>query len=256
MDLFKKILGLEEKGCDGSCKNNKTDNKKSIEDKFGFGLFGDAEDFSELDKHIEEHMKQVLKALDDQGLKSHMDKLHEEMFKLNIRGQINNDDYQESMANELNSFFDSMVPATEVPKKEVPRTDEEKFMDLIHDTVQTPPIAAPRQPRSLQPRVNTPFGMPKSGVFDGMSSPNVFRQRTIVTTIRQPDGSYEIKKAVTGQDGVTHVTITKSENGKEITMNSLLPHTDPDEGNIKPIVELDRTLYVNKDGYTLPRNLF
>lgn len=151
----------------------------------------------------------------------------------------------------------------------VKRSEEEQIMDKIHGTVQEQAVVSRPKPnrRSVSP------GVPPNGVFDG-NSPRVFGQSIISQTIRKPDGSYETKRTIRDSTGQTKTTIIKSENGhtQEITTysddknESLFkdPFSNENKNRInpelesteKPLVILDRTMYLDKSGYTMPRNLF
>lgn len=258
---------------------------------FGFRVFTNP---GEMQKHFEEQMEEMLRMFEEDGKEGfqNYDNLNEEFFKLkpgikkhiedfhNNRSQestVDTDLDNKAYSDQLKTLLDRIAPeksqtVSKVTKEVVKRTEEQQVMDYIHDTVQAPPVVPPR-PRSSsahrRPTTPTPHpGVPQQGLFDG-NSPRVFGQSIISQTIRKPDGSYETKKTVRDSNGEVKTTIIRSENGnvQRITTysddkgNSLLPpknnsKTDPNESSDEAMVSLDRTMYLNKEGYTMPRNLF
>lgn len=265
--------------------NDNFDNKT-----FGFRVFTNP---GEMQKHFEEQMEEMLRMFEEDG-KEGYENFNEEFFKLkpgikkHIEDFHNNHSQETSKdtdlddkaySDQLKTLLDRIAPektlkqsvSNATKQQLVKRTEEEQVMDYIHDTVQAPPVV-PTRPRSSPAvrRSKTPThqGVPQHGIFDG-NSPRVFGQSIISQTIRKPDGSYETKRTVRDSNGEVKTTIIRSENGnvQKITTysddkgNSLLPPTDslkssPNESNEDPLVNIDRTMYLNKDGYTMPRNLF
>lgn len=254
---------------------------------FGFRVFTNP---GEMQKHFEEQMEEMMRMFEEDGkdgLKSY-DNFNEEFFKLKPGIKKHIEDFHNNRApgtdtdldgkaysDQLKTLLDRIAPdkSQKTPSKEnVKRTDEQQVMDYIHDTVQAPPVVPPR-PRSSSAssalrRPKTHPGVPQQGIFDG-NSPRVFGQSIISQTIRKPDGSYETKRTIRDSNGEVKTTIIRSENGnvQRITTfsddkgNSLLPpkdttKRDPNESTDEPLVNLDRTMYLHKDGYTMPRNLF
>uniref|UniRef100_A0A336KPH0 CSON008612 protein n=1 Tax=Culicoides sonorensis TaxID=179676 RepID=A0A336KPH0_CULSO len=312
MDLFKKILGLDEKDTETSRQSNQTDNKNKspftkenepghtgkpsawFEDfdnfdnkTFGFRVFTNP---GEMQKHFEEQMEEMIRMLEEDnknGMKN-FDNFNEELFKLKPGIKKHIEDFHSAQqratdtdlddkaySEQLKTLLDRIAPeksqitSVKANTKEK-RTEEQQIMDYIHGTVQVDPPVATR-PRSTPIRRPNAHQVvpPQHGIFDG-NSPRVFGQSIISQTIRKPDGSYETKRTVRDSNGEVKTTIIRSENGnvQKITTysddkgNSLFPpgmntlKKDPHESNEDPIVEIDRTMYLNKDGYTMPRNLF
>lgn len=139
------------------------------------------------------------------------------------------------------------------------RTEDEQVMDRIHDTFKQVIV----QPRPRNRRViPSPHHIP-TGVFDG-NGPRVFGQSIISQTIRRPDGSVETRRTVRDSDGHTKTTITRSENGqvrKITTYSDDVPVKEREVSQLESprddsMIPLDRNLYLSRDGYTMPRNLW
>lgn len=257
---------------------------------FGFRVFTNP---GEMQKHFEEQMEEMIRMFEEDGKDGfkNYDNFNEEFFKLkpgikkhiedfhNNRSQGSSTDTDlddKAYSDQLKTLLDRIAPEKSqknsplnaINQEKVKRTEEQQVMDYIHDTVQAPPIVPVRPRTSAKRRSTTHPGVPQQGIFDG-NSPRVFGQSIISQTIRKPDGSYETKRTVRDSNGEVKTTIIRSENGNvhKITTfsddkgNSLLPQTDtikkdPDESNAEPLVNLDRTMYLNTNGYTMPRNLF
>lgn len=97
----------------------------------------------------------------------------------------------------------------------------------------------------------------------------MFSQSVMTKTIRKPDGTSETTKITQDSQGNKTTTITRTINGKTETIttydgaaggggvggNQQLPlqkHSDKDEVKVYS----DRNVYVSKEGYALPRNLW
>lgn len=213
------------------------------------------------------------------GIKKHIEDFHESKS----HGATDTDLDDKAYSDQLKALLDRIAPEKQqkfsssskttaspmTTQQREKRTEEQQVMDYIHDTVQAPPVIPSRPRAPIRPRTHP--GVPQQGLFDG-NSPRVFGQSIISQTIRKPDGSYETKRTVRDSNGEVKTTIIRSENGQveRITTysddkgNSLLPPTtqdtmikkDPNESNDEPMINLDRTMFLNKDGYTMPRNLF
>lgn len=181
-------------------------------------------------------------------------------------------------------------------EKKVKRTDEEKFMDYIHGLNLAEVQTEQRKsiPKKKSTGAIKRFDVPNN-IFDGSafrSSPTitapettkVFRQSVVTQTIRKPDGSYETRSIVRDIDGNTKTTLTRTHNGKTETITSFNDQhkdgkitTDTDKTN--KIIEFDKIgmdnsrtddsnidinnsvkchshVFVSKDGYALPKNLW
>lgn len=147
---------------------------------------------------------------------------------------------------------------------EAPRqlTDEEKVWNAIHgNAIEDVPAAKSNN------RYNPPINIPHrgtGGVFEGVSQgPKIFRQSIRIEAKRKPDGTYEIRRTVTDKDGNTKTTVSSDgktetiihDSGVNMQQNGGMKDAT-DGGGSKSIVDLGRGLYVSKDGYVLPRNLW
>lgn len=143
----------------------------------------------------------------------------------------------------------------------IKRSDEEAIWDRIHGTYTesagAPPAAKPRHPIvGKQPS--------RSGVFEGaFQGPKVFRQSIMTQIVRKPDGSYETRRTVLDANGHTNTVVTRTmSDGRTETLSSssdgskttgsqpMLPVGD--YGLTMP----DRNIYVTKDGYAMPKNIW
>lgn len=92
----------------------------------------------------------------------------------------------------------------------------------------------------------------------------MFGQSLINQTVRKPDGSTETKQIIRDSSGNVKTTVTRTKNGKTETVTS---YGKPGEGGmLKPpkMTEdygdtgfwMDKNIFVNKNGYALPMNLW
>lgn len=165
---------------------------------------------------------------------------------------------------ELNKTIKEFEEKKSFVNEPAPRklTDEEKIWNAIHgNTTEDAPVAKPNI------RYKPPINIPHGGVFEGaFQGPKLFRQSIMIQTIRKPDGTYEIRRTITDNDGITKTTVTRSDNGKTETIthdngvkkqdNAAAAAVAATDGGVKSIVDLGRNLFVSKDGYALPRNLW
>ncbi|XP_030383091.1 uncharacterized protein LOC115630608 [Scaptodrosophila lebanonensis] len=163
-------------------------------------------------------------------------------------------------------------------RKSLPRlSDEETIMGRIHGTIsaegevqggkgqsRTPPtkpdIMTPITP--MLPRSGmTPFG----GVFDGSyQGPKMFSQSVMTKTVRRPDGSFETTKITTDSSGNKTTTVTRVVDGKKETVvthsdaggNSSTVKAPEGKATIGVRQYSDRNIFVTKEGYAMPRNLW
>ncbi|XP_011290654.2 uncharacterized protein LOC101894535 [Musca domestica] len=164
-------------------------------------------------------------------------------------------------------------------------SDEEIIMGKIHGTLDDdaqgekhkrapPPPAFPRRPDIMTPM--TPM-MPRGsfgggGAFEGTyTGPKMFSQSVMTKTIRKPDGTYETTKITQDSQGNKTTTVTRVVDGKTETIttydgaaagaaaagsvtgkNHLKQHSNEPQAQVYS----DRNVYVSKEGYALPRNLW
>lgn len=251
--------------------NDLFDNKS-----FGFRVFTSP---GELHEHFEKQMEEMLKMFDENGvmssegfsrdtdenifkvkpgLKRHIEEFHKAFNKAEDRDRDLDD---KAYSDQLKTLLDRIAPENQqnkldkVPEK---RTEEQQVMDRIHDTLKEAVV----QPRPRRRVVQSPHHLP-NGVFDG-NGPRVFGQSIISQTIRRPDGTVETRRTIRDSDGHTKTTITRSENGevKKITTYSddiAVKERDVAKFEVArddSIIPLDRNLYLTRDGYTMPRNLW
>ncbi|XP_055918010.1 uncharacterized protein LOC129950187 [Eupeodes corollae] len=257
-------------------------------------LFGDNRKFIfevftnpiEMQKHFEQQMQQIMEAVsqyEENPPKFDKD-LKEEYLKPGFEGNfIKEFEKQKNMfdtdldgeiyPNQLHSLLQRVAPEmgnilprndnrTKMiqPKKKL--TDEETILGRIHGTLlddeSRPP--AKRGPDMIAPPIKTPFG----GVFEGVyQGPKMFRQSVMTQTIRKPDGSYETTKVTQDSEGNTTTTTTRTINGKSETVTSFNTKNKKNNEIVsahKPIGNAssysDRNIYVSKQGYALPMNLW
>ncbi|XP_017466242.1 PREDICTED: uncharacterized protein LOC108359083 [Rhagoletis zephyria] len=202
------------------------------------------------------------------------------------KGEIMDTDLDgEIYADQLHSLMQRLSPNEDLPnilprndskavrnplgKKKL--SDEEKILGKIHGTLDSED--APKQSRMPRPRPDmmtpmtpmiprnpTPFG---GGVFEGTyQGPKMFSQSVMSKTIRKPDGSYETTKIIKDSQGNTTKTITRTIDGKTETIttsdNAAGAGTiKQKEGNIAKREEYsNRNIFVTKEGYAVPRNLW
>lgn len=181
------------------------------------------------------------------------------------------------------------IPSTNLPK--LKRTDEEKIMDKIHGTgpieVKTPRRSAAknRLPSGSIPNHKMPFAPPpgyekftpsrNNNTNQTPSSGNegifrTFGQTIITQTVRKPDGSVETRRTVRDNDGTTKTTISKmQQDGKTETITydegaknvtkippAMSGTNNNGSGGKGMILETNQNLFLTKEGYTLPRNMW
>ncbi|KAH8377469.1 hypothetical protein KR093_005629 [Drosophila rubida] len=160
-------------------------------------------------------------------------------------------------------------------------SDEELIMGRIHGTLGKDgdylrPHAlrpSPRPPSNGKPSMMTPmtpFGG-SGGVFDGSyQGPKMFSQSVMTKTVRNPDGSYETTKVTQDSSGQKTTTVTRMVDGRQETV---VTHDKGNNsgGTVARIgsagggggggaaqVETysNRNIFVTKEGYAMPRNLW
>lgn len=156
----------------------------------------------------------------------------------------------------------NLRPANELVK----RTDEETIWDRIHGTfAANVPTSGPPQSkgkRSVPPQIPAA----RTGIFEGaFQGPKIFRQSIMTQTVRKPDGSYETRRIVRDGDGTVNTTVTKTgADGKSETFST----TENDKKcitasggksnttSVGGMLYSDRNIYVTKDGYAMPKNIW
>lgn len=93
--------------------------------------------------------------------------------------------------------------------------------------------------------------------------PKMFSQSVMTKTIRKPDGTYEVTKITQDSQGNKTTTVTRTVDGKTETVttydgaggtkNDFMQKSSTQEA---AHVYSDRNVYVSKEGYALPRNLW
>lgn len=92
----------------------------------------------------------------------------------------------------------------------------------------------------------------------------MFGQSIINQTIRKPDGSTETKQIIRDSSGNVKTTITRTKDGKSETITSygkpgeggMLKSPRMTEGDTGTGFWMDKNIFVNKNGYALPMNLW
>ncbi|EDW03288.1 GH10579 [Drosophila grimshawi] len=168
-------------------------------------------------------------------------------------------------------------------RKSLPRfklSDEELIMGRIHGTLNADgelkpgvmrPSRPPPPPPTGKPSIMTPM-TPFGGVFDGTyQGPKMFSQSVMTKTIRKPDGSYETTKVTQDSSGQKTTTVTRIVDGrKETTVSqedglaSKSLGAAVGEGatgsatgtGADRVANMNRNIFVTKEGYAMPRNLW
>ncbi|BFF94409.1 uncharacterized protein DMAD_12047 [Drosophila madeirensis] len=157
-------------------------------------------------------------------------------------------------------------------------TDEELIMGRIHGTIsadgeEVPQARAPRSYIGIKPEIMTPMTpmLPRSGVtpfggvFDGnYQGPKMFSQSVMTQTVRKPDGSYETTKVAQDTTGHKTTTVTRMKDGRSETVvthdgkEGKAAAVKPQRGSLgeQHVAYADRNLFVTKEGYAMPRNLW
>lgn len=158
-----------------------------------------------------------------------------------------------------------------------PLTDEQQVLNLLHGTASVGNGAggggsAVRGKKSLLPPAH-------GGIFEGVfQGPKVFRQSVMTQTVRRPDGTVETRRVVRDADGNTNTTVTKTSadgvRSSETTSNCRSgggcfeakppPGGLPANGTVAAAAAAaasvataaDRNVYVTKEGYAMPMNIW
>lgn len=96
--------------------------------------------------------------------------------------------------------------------------------------------------------------------------PKMFSQSVMTKTIRKPDGTYETTKITQDSQGNKTTTVTRTVDGKTETITTYngaagganeTYHTQKKQADYQSSqIFSDRNVYVSKEGYALPRNLW
>lgn len=95
----------------------------------------------------------------------------------------------------------------------------------------------------------------------------MFSQSVMTKTVRKPDGTYETTKITQDSQGNKTTTVTRTVDGKTDTVTTYDGATGGGSGHNEMIkkhddkreetqIYSDRNVYVSKEGYALPRNLW
>ncbi|KAH8402976.1 hypothetical protein KR222_001988 [Zaprionus bogoriensis] len=165
--------------------------------------------------------------------------------------------------------------------KRLPRvrlSDEELIMGQIHGTLNSdgeqlrPNVMRPARPPSPSPPSGkpnimtpmTPFGgAGAGGVFDGSyQGPKMFSQSVMTKTVRKPDGSYETTKVTQDSSGQKTTTVTRMVDGRKetvVTHDGIRAAGATGAGagaGAEAAGVANRNIFVTKEGYAMPRNLW
>ncbi|KAH8293090.1 hypothetical protein KR044_001647 [Drosophila immigrans] len=178
---------------------------------------------------------------------------------------------------------DNILPSNQ--RRSFPRatklSDEELIMGRIHGTLgmdgdlkSNALRPSPRPPSNGKPSMMTPmtpFGG-GGGIFDGSyQGPKMFSQSVMTKTVRKPDGSYETTKVTQDSSGQKTTTVTRMIDGRQETV---VTHDKNRVGGggggggegagvgagagagAGTQTYSNRNLFVTKEGYAMPRNLW
>ncbi|XP_037958553.1 uncharacterized protein LOC119688018 isoform X2 [Teleopsis dalmanni] len=257
--------------------------------KFAFQIFTNP---MELQKHFESQMQQVFEAisqleengegsfnknLKDEFLKPGYEKNMMKEFEEHKKRFLDTDLDGEIYADQLHSLMQRLAPGDVHPDILPPNdnlkrrvmlknklSDEETIMGRIHGTLvdEEPRPRARTRPEMMTPMTpmvprNPTYG---GGVFDGTyQGPKMFSQSVMTKTIRKPDGTYETTKITQDSQGNKRTTITQTKNGQTETIASFDGSTGQNSAKqLNPTEQVysDRNIYVTKEGYAMPRNLW
>uniref|UniRef100_A0A1A9V896 Uncharacterized protein n=1 Tax=Glossina austeni TaxID=7395 RepID=A0A1A9V896_GLOAU len=149
-------------------------------------------------------------------------------------------------------------------------TDEEIIMGRIHGTLDGDNEEQRKRIKHRRPDFMNPMSpvIPRGpfagGAFDGhFQGPKMFSQSVMTKTVRKPDGSYETTKITQDSQGNKTITTTRTKDGKSETVTTYdgaaAGVASAGKRSIKEsseIYEGERNIYVSKEGYALPRNLW
>lgn len=142
-------------------------------------------------------------------------------------------------------------------------SDEEKVLSKIHGTFGQAETSTKKTFQRNQIARQIPHN---GGAFEGViGGPKTFRQGFTFQMIRRPDGSSESRRTVIDNDGNAKTIVKRTVDGKTETFTTL-NGADGDGGQIERkmptenagsiALDCGRNLFVSKDGYVLPKNLW
>ncbi|KAL7740829.1 hypothetical protein ACLKA6_013679 [Drosophila palustris] len=260
--------------------------------KFAFQVFTSP---LEMQKHFERQLQRLLESVQENEAEAGFERnLREDFLKPGFEskilkefqrkeGALDTDLDGEIYADQLYSLIQRMNPEegqehilpSNQRARSLPRvrlSDEEIIMGRIHGTLNSdgelkPQLLRPPRPPSASSSSSsgimtpmTPFG----GVFDGSSyqGPKMFSQSVMTKTVRKPDGSYETTKVTQDSSGQKTTTVTRMKDGRqETTVISQDKVAGAGTGAgatgaIQLPAYANRNIFVTKEGYAMPRNLW
>ncbi|KAM8718052.1 hypothetical protein ACLKA7_004712 [Drosophila subpalustris] len=258
--------------------------------KFAFQVFTSP---LEMQKHFERQLQRLLESVQENEAEAGFERnLREDFLKPGFEskilkefqrkeGALDTDLDGEIYADQLYSLIQRMHPEegqehilpSNRPARSLPRvrlSDEEIIMGRIHGTLNSdgelrPQLLRPPRPPSASSSSSsgimtpmTPFG----GVFDGSSyqGPKMFSQSVMTKTVRKPDGSYETTKVTQDSSGQKTTTVTRMKDGRQettvISQDKVAGTGTGATGAIQLPAYANRNIFVTKEGYAMPRNLW
>ncbi|XP_017859643.1 PREDICTED: uncharacterized protein LOC108611477 [Drosophila arizonae] len=257
--------------------------------KFAFQVFTSP---LEMQKHFERQLQRLLESVQDNEEAGLERNLREDFLKPGFESKILKEfqkrhnaldtdldgeiypDQLYSLIQGLNpeEGHDNILPSNQRGlRRAAPRpklSDEELIMGRIHGTLNAdgetkPAVMLPsRPPPNAKPNIMTPM-TPFGGVFDGTyQGPKMFSQSVMTKTVRKPDGTYETTKVTQDSTGQRTTTVTRIVDGrKETTVKQEGPGSAGSTaagvgagGDRKAC--MSRNIFVTKEGYAMPRNLW
>ncbi|GAB0091821.1 uncharacterized protein DMENIID0001_067040 [Sergentomyia squamirostris] len=287
MDIFRKILGLNQPPEEGNDKGKKKalrdDFRKPIwfeENETDDELFDNNNKFfgphifanpMELEKQFERHLQELLKTFDDfegsdDQLKENFGKFPSIWSTMEPRG-VDKDLDHEVNSGKIKVILDGGLSSSGSLAKSPQKkrlTDEELIMARIHGMEEKEEeTRRPTKPRYV-PKM-TPLN-PNFESSVPIPGAKIFGQSIMTETVRKPDGSVESRRVVRDLDGNVKTTISRTidgetktvttYNGKEQSSEKAAVGAEtPKEASTVDSI-LNRNFYVNSNGYTLPKNLW
>lgn len=210
-----------------------------------------------IDKEIKQKKKQLDTDLDGE---IYADQLHSLLQRITPEAHtmIALDAFNKGRrAEKMNTVAPPVAPARKL-------TDEEKIWNQIHNN------AIEENNNQAPNRRNFAQRMPNNnGAFEGVvGGPKTFRQGFTFEMIRKP-GLSETRRTVVDEDGNTKTIVRRTVDGKTETITTfngeaiadgsvvkkpMIAAAVPPVGNVT--LDCGRNLFVTKDGYVLPKNLW
>ncbi|XP_064537404.1 uncharacterized protein LOC135427734 [Drosophila montana] len=253
--------------------------------KFAFQVFTSP---LEMQKHFERQLQRLLESVQDNEADAGVERnLREDFLKPGFESKILKEFHKKE--NSLDTDLDGEIYPDQLytliqrlnpeeahenilPSNQrglrVPRvklSDEEIIMGRIHGTLNAegemkPAVLLPARPPSGKPNIMTPM-TPFGGVFDGTyQGPKMFSQSVMTKTVRKPDGSYETTKVTQDSTGQKTTTVTRIVDGRKETTVSQEGAGSGRQAAIGAGGDrqacMNRNIFVTKEGYAMPRNLW